>query len=336
LDDVQTLFDTSGSSGTFTAAADVALSATNILSVTAGTVNAGGNLARFTHSGGIFGGYLHQIVTISGYTTNTGYNVTAGRIVTAESTYFEVLEVLFGSGESGGVFSADSTELTDTGTSLLEGDTIYVDTDLAIDYDGGSYVVHKMTNSIQINRAFTSTQSGTWSTAGLDHKDPRVIASLNPGFGDSKTIGCVFINDNATSTTTVADDTFTDIDFGTGVAQTASSQRFKILDADNGTQVYTGNEPFSGSVTVDMTLLNGNQATAYDYKVVKSINGGSTFIDLTDLIKGSFNLGNSEHGSSTKTIPIELNKGDQFKVVIASTDSSNRTITIVNFTALAT
>ena len=173
------LFDTSGSTGTFTAVADVSL-----LSQVIDSVSDSSGIARFNFTVGATL-FLGQIVTITGYTTNTAYNVT-GTITVVGVGFFEISSIAFGTDEAGGDVASDIVEMTDTATTLNDGDTLVIDTDLATDYDGGAIVFNQLTNTFEINRTFTATQSGTWDTGGIDQKDPRVLSDFNSGFPDSK------------------------------------------------------------------------------------------------------------------------------------------------------
>jgi len=313
LDNVgQTLFDISGLSGretgTFTGASDASLSSTSITSVSAGTVNAGGNLARFNH-GGALGGYLHQIVTVSGYTTNGGYNVT-GRVVASTAAYFEILEVLFGSDESGGTFSADSTQLTDVGTALQDGDTMHVDTDLSVDYDGGTYVFNVGTDTVQINRPFTATQTGTWSTSGINHMDARVIALNNPGFAPSRYIASLLMSDNTDASSFSSTPGTLVL---TGLAEGTVIERFKLLNAETAEMIYMGNEPIDTFINYQGVLIGDGAGQPYGIEYYK--NTGAGWAQLPDVIPATTaSIGNDAIGTFISIgVPVSLVKGDRLR-----------------------
>lgn len=301
------LFDVSGgTTGTFTAVADAAVALTTINSVTDS-----GGIARFNFTVGPTM-FVDQEVDIVNFVTQTNYNQKG--IITATGVgFFEVALIAFTADDATGDFSSDSVTLTDALTSLSDGDTLVIDTDAATDYDSGATVYNQLTNSFQINRAFTVTQSGTWNTAGLDQKDPRVLAALNPTFGESKYICAAFVNDNATANGAIVNNTFTDMVFGTGGSALVASkviERFKLIDELNGTFEYIGNEPFEGSISFDFTVTSAAATVDFRFKWVKDVGAG--FVNLNDNVEALVAVSGSAE-SITKTFPICLVKGDQIK-----------------------
>ncbi len=304
------LFDTSGgTAGTFTAVADAAVASTTITSVTDSS-----DIARFNFTVGptLFVG---QRVTIVGYVTNTAYNIT-GVITAVGVGFFEVGSVVFGTGEAGGSFTSDSVTITDTTTTLSDGDTLVLDTDDATDYDGGAVVYNQLTNSFQINRAFTVTRAGTWDTAGVGRRDARVLSLFNPGFVDSKYLGGAFANGLSTATTGIVNGAFQDIAYGTGGAGLVvftTLQRFKMLDEVNGTFEYAGNEPFCGEISTNSVVIStgGNQDFRTKW-VVDKAPGYTGFVDLADNVEDFADVGTTSTKMSQQQ-SVDLEKGDRVK-----------------------
>ncbi len=200
------LFDISGSTGEFTVVADASVPAEAITSV---TDSSGVARFNFTAPPTLF---VFQEVVISGFTTNTDYNGTY--LITATgANYFEVSSIDFGSDETGS-FLSNSITVTDTGTTLIDGDQVTISTSGSTDYDGGAIIYNQLTNTFQINRTFISTHTGEWSQAGLDQTDPRVLAQANPGFADSNYLCFGHIEENpVTNATTISvADTYQAID----------------------------------------------------------------------------------------------------------------------------
>ncbi len=183
------LFDTSGATGTFSAVADASVPTETITSV---SDSSGVARFNFTAPPTLF---VNQEVVISGYGTRTSFNGT--HIITATGAgYFEVASIDYEAGVDSGSFISNSITMTDTGTTLVDGNQVVIDTEGSIDYDGGAVVYNQLINTFQINRTFTATHLGTWSQAGLDQTDPRVLAHDNPGSIDSKYIGFGHIEEN--------------------------------------------------------------------------------------------------------------------------------------------
>lgn len=191
------IFDTSGATGDFSAVADAAVPAEVIASV---SDSSGVARFNFTAPPTLF---VNQEVVISGFVNvlNLHYNGTFVITATA-ANYFEVATIAFGADEVGS-FLSNSVTVTDTGTTLVDGDQVVLDTLESIDYDGGVIIYNQLVNTFQINRTFTITHSGTWSQAGLDQTDPRVLAFNNPDFSDSKYIGFGHIEENPIANTTI-------------------------------------------------------------------------------------------------------------------------------------
>jgi hypothetical protein len=199
-----TLFDISTNTADFSAVADASILAQAVASVTDSS-----GIARFNWTPGATV-YVGQEVVVSGYVTNTAYNGT--HIVTSVGVgYFEVSSIAFGSNEATGTFDSDSVIITSTAHGLSNLDGVTLDTDLAIDYDGGVTIYNVQTNTFQVNRTWTSTQTGTWSTKGLNQEDPRIILNASPAFEESDYIGFAHIQKNESSTTISTTDTYQDM-----------------------------------------------------------------------------------------------------------------------------
>lgn len=307
-----TLFDTSGLSGRvsgiFTAVEDATVDATLISKVEQGTPIPGGFAVRFIQSDAAL--FADQIVTVSGYLVNSAYNTTA-RISNTGPGFFELYDVLFGSEESGGSFDSNSVTLTLGNHPLQDGDTLTIDTDSSIDYDGGSYVYNTTQNTFQINASFTEDMNGTWSTAGLDQKDPRVLLSASPDFGNSAYIGCGFVNNNEVSNS-VSNLNFDPISFGTMIESTLS-ERWKLINANFGYFQYFGNEPFDGELTFDFSVKTGSSSEQEYLFQVEISADGVIWSALADGVMMKIGVKNTIQFGS-KTFPVAAVKGDRIRI----------------------
>ncbi len=314
---VNSLFNNAnGTTGTFTAVSDAAITAQSITSVTDSS-----GVASFNWTPGAVV-YVGQEVVISGYVTNTDCHGTF-IINTVGVGSFEVSSIAWGSSEGTGSFDSDSVTMTDTGTTLSDGDTLVIDTDLATDYDGGATVYHQLTNTFQINRTFTVTQTGTWDTSGIDQTDSRILAAANPKFEPSHYLATAFVNNNATVLGGIVNNTFTDMAFGTvGSALIAGStmERWKLIDEINGTFEYTGNEPFDGLLSFDMTSVSSGGTVNFRFKWLHDVGAG--FVDLPDAVEVLQSIGSSA-ANATKTFPLRANKGDQIKPQVTRNSGSS-------------
>lgn len=312
------LFESSGgTTGAFADVNDASLSGVSITSVT----NSGG-IARFHFAAADV--FIYQQVEISGFVTNTDYNVT-GEITAKDSTWFEVSTIPFGSDETGS-FDSDCIILLDIAHGLSDGDTFVIDTDGTTAYDGGYTVFGVLTDVFKLNKVFTTDESGTWDTTPLNQTDPRVLSFSNPGFGDSKYIATAYVNNNSTVNGTIVNNTFRNMTFGTSgsaLIEGSTIEGWKLIDDVTGTFEYTRNEPFDGQITFDFNLasIGGNQ----DFRFKWEIDTGSGFGDLPDNVEALVDVGNDSH-SITKTFPLAANKGDQIKPQITR-NLGNSTIT---------
>ena len=324
------LFNTDGADGTFTAAADASITSTTI-----NTVSDVGGLAQFNFTVGptVFVG---QQVIVVGFVSNTNYNQTI-TITAVGAGFFRSDSIRFGSGESGGSFTSNSVTLTDTSTPLIDGDTVNIDTTLATDYDGGSVVYNKLTNSFEVSRAFTSTQAGTWSTRGLEQSNNKVLATSNSNFLDSEYIACAFVNDNTDVIAggSITNGVFRDHDFGTAgsaLIECTNAQRFKLIDEINGTFEYTGNEVFDGTMASDLTSVSTGGAVEFLFKWQKDVGAG--FVDLDNNIINMDEIGGTA-GSTSGHVVMILDKGDLIKPVFTR-DSGASSYTVRYFNCTTT
>lgn len=330
------LFDVSGTApksnpGTFSAAADASVSTITIDSVTSGNQTSGGNFATFNFTGVTV--YGRQTITISGFTGDfTPYNITAKVNGTgSSSTFFTLEDVLFITSGTGslGVFDTVSISITTDNHVLANGVGITVSSDDGTHYDGGAYaynVVVGTPGSCQIDRAFdgAAATTGTWTNTGLDQKDPRILATANPGFIDSKYIVCGSVSDNVTDTAITSIDTWTPLILGVvsdALVDSEATERWKLIDELSGTYEYVGNEPFDGSLsfTIEFTK-SGGTAVEYEFRYAKDTGGG--FSPLPDQIVLSGTVSSSVTLSQTVTIPLTADKGDQIRPEVLGVGSS--------------
>jgi hypothetical protein len=305
---IGSMFDTGGISGAFTAAADATIAATTINSVIDSPTTPG--IARFQFTAGPTV-YVNQYVEVSGFSTNAAYNQN-GLVTAAGAGYFEIEPTPFGTSESGS-FRSDSITLTDTGTAASDGLGITIDTDGATNYDGGAIVYNKQANSFEVHRVWTTTHTGSWSAAGLNQADPRVIAQGNPGQAESHEIASAFVNGNATANPTITNTVFTDMAFGTaGSALIAATnmERWKLIDDVLGIFEYIGNEPFQGEIGFSNTAQSAGGAVEFRWKWVHDIGAG--YVDLPDPVEASNDIGASA-GNTSFIVPLSAVKGDRIK-----------------------
>ena len=308
-------------SGTFSAVADASVPAEAITSV---TDSSGVARFNFTAPPTLF---VNQEVIISGFTINTAYNNT--HIITSTGAgWFEVSNIPFGTNETGS-FLSNSVTMTETATTVANGDSIKVDTDYATDYDNGSLVYNKQTNSFQVNKTWTETHSGTWDNGGIDESDPRILAFFNPGKKDSHNLAFANVNNNSTANGTIVNNTFTDMVFGPDIdnalVEGSTTERWKLIDPVNGTLEFTGNEHFSGNIAYGVSAQSAGSALEFRYKWVHDVGAG--FVDLEDIVEAANEI--KEPTSATFSVtPLNAVKGDKIKPQITrSTGSSGITIT---------
>lgn len=308
-------FFKSGTTGTFTAVADASIGATTITSVTDSS-----GTARFNYTGSSV--YVNQEVVISGFTTNTDYNGTY-LVTTTGSIYFEIEGISFGSNEIGS-FLSNSVTLTDTGTSVSDGDSILIDTDLSTDYDGGSYVYNKQTNSFQINATWTATATGDWDSGSLTEDSKYVTADNNGDQLNSKSALFAYVNTNVTTTTFAAIDTWYDLELGTVLEGTETS-RFKYVG--NNTFEVTTLNPIKGVFEADISTIKTVGAKDYDFRMYVTSGTGS-FDGVIKTYSVDTNI-----SSFTVKASGTLQPGDQFQVQVRTgTTTTNSTMTATGFT----
>ena len=305
------LFNTAGVAGTFSAVADAAVGPTVITSVT----NNGG-VARFNFTPGptVFVG---QELTTDSFVV-VDYNTT-GTISATGAGFFEIVSVSFSVDDTGN-FSGNSVTMTDTATTLGEGDSLTISTDNVLMYDGGATVYNQLTNSFQINRTFDATATGSWDTAGLDHTDPKVLASNNPSFAPSTSKIEVSITSNVLVTAIPAAGAKVLINTSSWVA--TSQERFKLSAPDEA--IYFGKEPVSvkldgnvllepASSTKDLSCQFVRQDLA---RVVVTFTNGTNVVNETahTLTNGQ----NLTFHDGVGTLPAEL-RGDIIYYVVGVT-----------------
>ncbi len=310
-----TLFNTTGSTGTFTAVADASIGATSITSVTDSS-----GVARFNFTTPTVN--VNQDVVISGFTTNTAYNGTHKISSTDGTSWFEIYYIAFGSNETGS-FLSNSVTLTDTGTSLSDGDCIGLDTDLSTAYDIGSHVYNKQTNSVQVNATWSATATGTWSEKSLTEDSPLIEVSNSGQSEASHNTLFAYVNTNATTTTFSLANTWYPAELGT-VVSGLSTSRFKYVG--NNTFKITTLAPLMGVFEANLSVVKSGTSKEYEFRI--NLTSGT----------GSFDSVIKEHtiSSGISSFPVKasgfLQPGDEFQIEarVASTSQSEMTISGFN------
>jgi len=295
------LFDESGVEGSFTAVTDAAIGAT-----AASAVSGTSAVLRINHGGPAV--FVGQQVILSTFVTNTEYNGTF--MATAVGAgFFEIESIPFGAAETGS-FLSNSVTLTDTGTTLVDGDSITVDTDSATDYDGGSLVYNQLVNSFQINRTFTATATGAWSTKGLNQRDPRVLSSNNPNFSNSEVVAFGQMNGN-TNLTAITDGVYLPLDV-TGMTENPITERFKMINSVEGVFEFTGNE--SSSAVHIVTIFATKTTTTRNYRFAIAVNGVAPV--FASAVYTPMEVKTTKV-QITLTIPAVFTKGDTGQIMVA-------------------
>jgi hypothetical protein len=318
-----TLFDETGSTGSFTTVADASISAQSIASVTDSS-----GIARFNWTPGATV-YVGQEVQVSGYVTNTAYNGT-WIVTTTGVGYFEVSSIAFGSDEATGTFDSDSVTITSASHGLANLTGVTLDTALATDYDGGVAVYNSQTNTFQVNRAWTATQTGTWSTKGLSQIDPRVISIGSPSYPDSRYHFSGYVNNNTTAVGTIVNNTFRSMEFGT-LIETSSTERFKLIDTQTGIFEYTGNEEITVDLANDYTTVSSGGAVEFRFLWYVDKNTG-TFVAIDDPNEAMNELGSVAAATSGHS-SVVIQKGYKLQPrVTRSTGTSALTVRYATIT----
>ena len=306
-------FFKAGATGTFTAVADASVPAEAITSVTDSS-----GVARFNFSNPptLF---VNQEVVISGFTTNTAYNGTY--IITATGVdYFEVSSIDYGSNETGS-FLSNSVTLTDTGTSLIDGNKVLLDTSLSVAYDTGTYVYNKQTNSVQVNATWSATATGTWDTGSLTEKNKFINALGNGSQADSSSNASLFSTANVGTTSCTGSGTWNPMNLGTA-SEGQSISDFKLINTVTGEIEYVGLNPYEGGLAVAISAFK-SAASIVDHKfrVFKTVGSGAF-----DVIAPTRGLSTALASISLVT-SIQLDPNDRFRVEIASQGAAT-TVTI--------
>lgn len=313
-----TSFFKSGSTGAFTAVADASIGATAITSVTDSS-----GIARFNFTGGTL--YQYQEVVISGFTTNSDYNGTYVISATDGTTYFEIASIEFGSDETGS-FLSNSVTLTEAGTSLTDGETILLDTALSTIYDGGTYVYNKQTNSVQVNKTWSSTITGTWDSGSLTENSKYVNANGNGAQRKSQTGSAISVKGNVpTVTDTTTTTSWGSVNLGT-VVEGSLESRTKLLDAATGEREYTDLTPLSIAGNISMSVKKSGGAVEHVFRMIKTVDTESKPFDDVEMERSISTVTGSVGFPFSGT----LYPGDRFRPEVKAITTPS-TITILSY-----
>lgn len=211
---------------------------------------------------------------------------------------------------------------------------IRIVTNGATTYDYTGYAVYASSTLIVINHTYDGAGTGTWTEAGKNQKDVYVKAVGNTRVPESKIRAFANRDLNAYSTiinNSNSDTTYLPLNFGigTGLVAHSSMERWRLMDEEAGTFMYTGFEPFSGDMELFMVLLeSGVDEDSYRFK--ESIDGVSPIFDSTDAgyisvtlreidvqIKVVLPLDNITTGQVVQVEAIGVGTGDVFTITNA-------------------
>jgi hypothetical protein len=321
-----TIFDESGSTGSFTAVADATITAQAISSVTDSS-----GVARFNWTPGATVYVGQEVVTSS--CTNSSYNGT--NIATSVGVgWFEVSSIAYVAADATCSLDSDSVTVTSTAHGLSNLTGITLDTTSATDYDGGATIYNSLTNTFQVNRTWTATYAGSWSTEGLNQEDTRVILTNSPSFEESHWVANSYVNGNTTAVGTIVNNTFRDMVFGTAgsaLTEGADTERWKLLNDVNGEFEYTGNEPFHGNIYYKVCAQSSGAAIEFRYKWV--VDRGAGYVDLTDVVEAANEIANPTTATSD-VVFLTVTKGDKIKPQITRSSGTSG-ITVTHFSMAA-
>ena len=259
----------------------------NILSVSAGVFGE----ARFFHDGGSPSYIPGDIVTHTGFITQTSYlgtfvvvdvdtvgdSYTVGTIASRGFVAFIGDEAGIVSRSYSNILIADTTDIIVGDGVLISGTTNY----------NGEHAVQQIDPNVSfaIPLQFPGAEvAGTVTTGSVIETDNRVDVSNSGAVKDSMVTGGWFVANNGTSTT-VTDPAYNDINFGVPVSL-SFNERIVNGGISNGEIEYTGAN--QKVIKVPLSVLvdpSGGSTVNYRFKLLISRATGGGFVDLPDVIE---------------------------------------------------
>jgi hypothetical protein len=256
----------------------------------------------------------------------------AYRVSAIPSSSIYVLESVPFVGTSTGTSATQYTQVITSGDpGVVDGDSINV-TD-TINYNGGYEVFSKLSDRFGIAKPFSVLETINYNNGSQDETSKYVTVFNCATQRDSRTIASGYVNNNATATGTIVNNTFRDMTFGTaGSALTAglNTELFTLIDDVTGEYRYEGIVPFDGVINTSVTATSSGGAVEFRFSWQHDVGAG--FVPLPDPVEGMNQIG-SVAGNTSFTTPIALNPGDLIRPVITrSTGASGITTSYFNFT----
>lgn len=185
-----------------------------------------------------------------------------------------------------------------------------------IEFNAGYFVKDPLTNTfeIELTQLFPGTEtSGEADSGSLTEKDIRMSVSDCGAQKDSLTVGGWTVSGNV-SATTVADGTYGDIDF-TGATPLSVNEGMTLFDAANGAMRKDRPDPEVVVFSIEFNVVpTGAPTRTYQFKAVISTDGGSSFVDLPDIIETKEEYsGNADERPFQTVRIISMNQGDIVK-----------------------
>ena len=210
------------------------------------------------------------------------------------------------------------TLVTATGHNVADGDTILQSGFATQTQNNGTFLVSNVVAGVsyEIVAVFVATDTGTWTNNSLDQKNPKASVRDNPGQADSRTIGSCHVNSNATVTVIVTLNTYTDLNLNASALAGSNIERWSLTDTTTGELTYNGIEPFSGTISAQLSTLGETGSPEYRFRAVK--NGAA----LADGIESVREAGAVQIVTTGLVAPVSVVTGDTIRLQVNNIDNA--------------
>lgn len=238
---INSIADTSPSTGTITAMASNGLGGTTVSSTT-------------TY-------FEDEELTLSGTTSYNGtfyiFNVVTG-------VSFDIAKAFVADDATGSVTSIRRALTLTGGHGITTGNSLkIINTNF---YNGFVIAIQVVSDVITVNgdATFVATETGAIErNVSLDQTDQRVIAENNFGFPDSRTLSFGAVNSN-TTLTSISDGSYSSINLN-GFTDSGISERFRLVNATLGIWKYIAPEPFNGFLSGSLSAIKTGSTANYRF-----------------------------------------------------------------------
>jgi len=260
------------------------------------------------------------------FVDDVSYNIVLSDIISIPNLDEFVLDLPF-TGDAVGIYISRSIDMqTMVPHGFIDGQTLLIEE--SIHYNGGAKIYNAFGTNFNINRIFVaaipSQSVAVYNTGSLTGSDPRITVSNVQDEKDSNSIFNFGVSENP-PLTAISNGVYSDINFTGANPITTATERFTLINPNNGEFRYDGTVDLSIMVSVNIGIVKQTAGSEL-YNFILAVNDTPAEIEM---VPGVISATNSILSTSFSGALV-LEPGDTIKPQVKGVGTTT-SITVENF-----